>query len=100
MTIHHVVIILFFINWMMMRHLVRLKYQCKGGDVMARLKNMDWKLYLALLFIFAPLVLLSVFFLPGDYKILSFIWVLVFWVMYHGIRIKSEKAEAGQKKHK
>lgn len=54
-----------------MRHLVRLKYQCKGGDVMARLKNMDWKLYLALLFIFAPLVLLSVFFLPGDYKILS-----------------------------
>ncbi|VED62182.1 Uncharacterised protein [Staphylococcus delphini] len=38
---------------------------------MARLKNIDWKLYLALLFIFAPLILFTVCYLLGGYKILG-----------------------------
>ncbi|ADV06337.1 TPA: hypothetical protein ACPXKM_001325 [Staphylococcus pseudintermedius] len=55
---------------------------------MARQHNMDWKLYFGLLFIFAPLILLTVFYLPGSYKSFGFIWVLIFWIVYHVIRIK------------
>ncbi len=80
---------LFFTHWTLKRALIQLKQLFKGGeDLLARQHKIDWKIYFGLLFIFVPLILLTVFYLPGSYKSFGFIWVLIFWKVYHVIRIK------------
>ena len=46
------------------------------------LRKTNWKLYSLLLIIFIPLAVISGFLLPGDYKALSFLFVIAFWIIY------------------
>jgi galactitol-specific phosphotransferase system IIC component len=46
------------------------------------LKKTNWKLYSLLLIIFIPLAVIVAFLLPGNYKALSFLVVIAFWVVY------------------
>lgn len=66
---------------------------------MTRIRNVDWKLYFKLLLIFAPLMVFTVIYMPGDYKSSAMIWVLVFWVCYHVLRFKKTRKQGTQKKH-
>lgn len=55
---------LFFTHWTLKRALIQLKQLFKGGeDLLARQHKIDWKIYFGLLFIFVPLILLTVFYL-------------------------------------
>ncbi|PTH50897.1 hypothetical protein BU597_12100 [Staphylococcus arlettae] len=42
----------------------------------------NWKLYSLLLIIFILLAVISAFLLPGDYKALSFLFVIALWIIY------------------
>ncbi|WP_260855482.1 hypothetical protein [Staphylococcus xylosus] len=46
------------------------------------MRKTNWKLYSLLLIIFIPLAVIFAFLLPGDYKALSFLFVIVFWIIY------------------
>ncbi|PCF40365.1 hypothetical protein B5C06_09910 [Staphylococcus delphini] len=63
------------------------------------MRNVDWKLYFKLLIIFVPLMVLTVICLPGEYKIVAMLWVLVFWVCYHVLCFKKTRNQGTQKKH-
>lgn len=62
---------------------------------MVRLKNVDWKLYFSLLLIFGVIIVLSVVFLPSEYRYLAFIWVFFFWGVYHYLSYRKKKREEG-----
>ncbi|MEJ7542731.1 hypothetical protein [Staphylococcus intermedius] len=66
---------------------------------MARIRNADWKLYFKLFLMFAPLTVMTVIYLPGDYKSLAMVWVFIFWICYHVLRLKKTRNQNTQKKH-
>lgn len=71
MTIHDCMLIYYiFIHWTIVRLLKPLKYQFKVGDFMTGLKD-GLEIYFGRLLIFTPLILFTVCYLLGVYKILG-----------------------------
>jgi hypothetical protein len=61
----------------------------KEGDF--NMSKLNLKVYLCLLIIFVPIIVITAYILPGNYKVFTMVWILVFWFLHYVIRKRISK---------